>query len=181
MPFNFKKCEIPGLIIIEPRVFDDDRGFFMESFKKSDFVANGINVDFNQDNHSYSSKNVLRGLHFQLAPFSQAKLVRVVKGKGWDVAVDLRSESPTFKQWFGLELSEENKTMFFIPEGFAHGFAALTDEVHLLYKCSNEYSQQHDGGIRWDDPDIAVKWPVTDPLLSDKDRELPLLKDAEVF
>lgn len=181
MPFIFNKCEIPGLVIVEPKVFGDDRGFFLESYKKKDFVNNGIDVEFMQDNHSVSSKGVLRGLHYQKAPFAQAKLVRVIKGIAWDVAVDIRKNSPTYKKWISVELSGENKKMFYIPEGFAHGFLALTDEVQLMYKCSNEYSPQHDAGIIWNDPELAVKWPVAKPLLSEKDLILPLLEDAEVF
>jgi dTDP-4-dehydrorhamnose 3,5-epimerase len=150
----FNKCEIPGLVIIEPRAFADDRGFFLESYKKSDFVKNGIEAEFLQDNHSLSSKGVLRGLHFQYPPYAQAKLVRVIQGAIWDVAVDIRKDSPTFKKWLGVELSGENKKMFYIPEGFAHGFVALTDDVHLLYKCSNEYSPVHDAGIMWNDPEL---------------------------
>lgn len=181
MPFIFTKCEIPGPVIVEPKVFGDDRGFFLESYKKSDFVNNGIGVEFKQDNHSLSSKGVLRGLHYQKPPFAQAKLVRVVSGAVWDVAVDIRKNSPTFKKWAAVELSGENKKMFYIPEGFAHGFVALTDHVQLMYKCSNEYSPQHDAGIIWNDPELAITWPVSDPLLSDKDLVLPRLKDAEVF
>ena len=181
MPFVFNKCEIPGLVIIEPRAFADDRGFFLESYKRSDFVKNGIDAEFLQDNHSLSSKGVLRGLHYQKPPYTQAKLVRVIKGSAWDVAVDIRKNSPTYKKWFGIELSEENRRMFYIPEGFAHGFLALTDEVHLLYKCSNEYSPSHDAGIIWNDPELAIEWPVDEPSLSDKDLILPFFKDAEVF
>ncbi len=181
MPFSFLKCEIAGPVIIEPKVFGDNRGFFLESYKKSDFVNNGIDVEFKQDNHSLSSKGVLRGLHFQKPPFAQAKLVKVIKGAVWDVAVDIRKNSPTYKKWIAVELSEDNKKMFFIPEGFAHGFVALTDEVHLTYKCSNEYSPQHDAGIIWNDPELAIKWPLSDPLVSEKDIILPLLKDAGVF
>ena len=177
MPFSFVNTPLPGVVIIEPRVFNDERGFFLESYKKSDFIENGISTEFLQDNHSLSSKNILRGLHFQNPPFEQAKLVRAVKGAVWDVAVDIRKDSPYFKKWFGLELSEENKKMLYIPEGFAHGFLALTDEVHLLYKCSNEYSAKHDAGIIWNDPDIGIKWPADNPVLSEKDRELPLLRD----
>ncbi len=177
MPFSFVNTPLPGVVIIEPRVFNDERGFFLESYKKSDFIENGISIEFLQDNHSLSSKNILRGLHFQNPPFEQAKLVRAVKGAVWDVAVDIRKDSPYFKKWFGLELSEENKKMLYIPEGFAHGFLALTDEVHLLYKCSNEYSTKHDAGIIWNDPDIGIKWPADNPVLSEKDRELPLLRD----
>lgn len=181
MPFTFIKCEIPGPVIVEPRVFGDDRGFFLESYKKSDFVKNGIDVEFLQDNHSLSSKGVLRGLHYQKPPFAQAKLVRVISGAVWDVAVDIRKKSPTYKKWIAVELSGENKKMFFIPEGFAHGFVAITDDVQLMYKCSNEYSPQHDAGIIWNDPEIAIQWPVDNPVLSDKDIILPFLKDAEVF
>jgi len=181
MPFVFNKCEIPGPVIVEPKVFGDERGFFLESYKRSDFVKNGIDVDFLQDNHSLSSKGVLRGLHYQTPPFAQAKLVRVTSGAVWDVAVDIRKNSPTYKQWVAVELSGENRKMFFIPEGFAHGFVALTDNVNLMYKCSSEYSPEHDAGIIWNDPELAVKWPVANPLLSDKDLVLPLLRDAEVF
>ena len=177
MPFNFSDTGIAGLKIIDPVVFDDDRGFFLESFKKSDFVRNGIAVDFVQDNHSFSGKNVLRGLHFQRPPFQQAKLVRVITGCVWDVAVDLRKDSPTYLKWVGVKLSSENRRMFFIPEGFAHGFVTLSDSVHLCYKCSNEYSQQHDGGIRWDDPGIGIEWPVENCLLSEKDASLPFLTE----
>ena len=181
MPFVFNKCEIPGLVIVEPRAFADDRGFFLESYKKSDFVKNGIAAEFLQDNHSLSSKGVLRGVHYQKPPYTQAKLVRVINGTAWDVAVDIRKNSSTYKKWVGVELSGENRKMFYIPEGFAHSFVALTDEVHLMYKCSNEYSPSHDAGIIWKDPELAIKWPVDKPLLSDKDLVLPYLKDAEVF
>jgi dTDP-4-dehydrorhamnose 3,5-epimerase len=181
MPFTFRKLDIPDLILIEPRIFDDERGFFAETYKSSDFKKNGISVDFLQDNHSLSQKGVLRGLHFQEAPRAQGKLVRVVKGRVWDVAVDVRRNSPTFMKWISVELSEENNFMFYIPEGFAHGFVSLTDNVHLTYKCSDEYSPEHDSGIRWDDPDLAISWPVDNPLVSVKDAELPYLKDARLF
>lgn len=181
MPFNFIKTDIDGPVIVEPRSFGDSRGFFMESYKKSEFENNGITTEFRQDNHSFSTKGVLRGLHYQKFPAVQAKLVRVIKGTVWDVAIDIRKSSPTFKKWVAVELSEENKKMFYIPEGFAHGFLAMTDEVHLMYKCSNEYAPQCDAGIIWNDPEIAVKWPVDSPILSDKDLVLPFLKDAEVF
>jgi len=182
MPFEFKKTEIDGLIIVEPRVFPDDRGFFLESYKKSDFVNNGIDVDFNQDNHSRSSKGVVRGLHFQKEPHAQGKLVRVVRGTLWDVAVDLRQKSPTFKKWFGVELSAENKKMFYIPPGFGHGFVALEDDTELMYKCTNEYNFESDGGVRWNDPDIGINWPVDEPLVSEKDANLPFLNEiGELF
>jgi len=182
MPFVFKKTEIDGLVVIEPGVFHDDRGFFLESYKKSDFESNGIDVDFNQDNHSRSSKWVVRGLHFQREPHAQGKLVRVVRGAIWDVAVDLRQKSPTFKKWFGIELSAENRKMFYIPDGFAHGFVSLEDETELIYKCTNEYNFESDGGVRWNDPDIGISWPVDAPLVSEKDASLPFLCEiGELF
>lgn len=177
MPFSFEHTAIPGLVVVTARIFGDDRGFFMESYKQSDFQANGIGADFVQDNHSRSAKGVVRGLHFQKPPKAQAKLVRVVSGAVWDVAVDLRTGSPSYLQWHSVELTEENGRMFFIPEGFAHGFVALTDGAQLVYKCSVEYDAAADGGVRWDDPRIGVDWPVEEPLLSPKDSLLPLLDD----
>ncbi len=179
MPFKFTNLEISGLVLVEPRVFPDDRGFFLESYKESDFARAGISFHFVQDNHSLSIRNVIRGLHFQRAPRSQGKLVRVMRGKVWDVAVDLRKGSPTFTRWMSIELSDENNRMLFIPAGFAHGFLALTDDVHLLYKCTEEYDAALDGGIRWDDPDVGIAWPVQDPVVSGKDRKLPYLKELE--
>lgn len=178
MPFDFKKLEVKDVQLIIPRVFDDDRGFFLESYKKSDFVLNGIKDEFNQDNHSKSTKGVLRGLHFQIAPKVQSKIVRCIKGEILDVAVDLRKNSPTFKKWVSVILSEENKNMLYIPEGFAHGFVVLSDEVEILYKASNEYSKEYDRGIRWNDPDINVNWNIDfEPVLSEKDKQQPFLKD----
>ncbi|PKL18908.1 MAG: dTDP-4-dehydrorhamnose 3,5-epimerase [Spirochaetae bacterium HGW-Spirochaetae-5] len=181
MPFTFKQLDIPGLVLVTPKAFSDSRGFFLETYKKSDFKNSGIDTEFMQDNHSLSSKGVLRGLHYQKEPYSQAKLVRVIKGSVYDVAVDIRKSSPTFKQWIAVELSDENNNMLYIPEGFAHGFTALADDVHLVYKCSSEYSHQYDAGIRWDDPEINIQWPFKNPSISDKDLVLPYLKDAEVF
>ncbi len=181
MPFNFTKLDIDGLILIEPRVFKDERGFFMESYKDSDFRANGIDCEFLQDNHSLSQKNVIRGLHYQLNPKAQGKLVRVIKGSVWDVAVDIRKSSQTYLKWIGIELTEDNNSMIFIPPGFAHGFIALTDNVHLTYKCTEEYSPEHDTGIRWDDPEIGIEWPATEAIVSEKDKELPYLKEAKIF
>jgi dTDP-4-dehydrorhamnose 3,5-epimerase len=177
MPFTFIKLEPEGLVLVEPRAFPDDRGFFMESYKESEFVAGGVSCRFVQDNHSLSRKNVIRGLHFQREPRAQGKLVRVISGAAWDVAVDLRRGSPTARRWTAVELSAANRKMFYIPAGFAHGFAALTDDVHLLYKCTEEYDASRDAGIRWDDPDIGISWPVEDPIVSEKDRILPFLKD----
>lgn len=171
MPFEFKPQEIKDVILVEPKVFGDARGFFMETYKKSDFFANGIDVEFNQDNHSKSTKGVLRGLHYQKAPHAQAKLVRCSKGRIYDVAVDIRKGSSTFGKYVKVELSEENKRMLFIPAGFAHGFVALSDEVELLYKASGEYCPEADCGIIWNDSDINVDWNIDfEPILSEKDK-----------
>lgn len=178
MPFNFKRMEIPDVILVKPQVFGDSRGFFLESYQKSVFYDNGIDVEFSQDNHSKSTKGVLRGLHYQKNPKAQAKLVRCSRGKILDVAVDIRKASATFGKWVGAILSEENKEMLFIPAGFAHGFVVLSDEAELLYKASNEYSPENDRGIRWNDPDIAVNWGINfEPLISEKDSKQPFLKD----
>ncbi|SNR61070.1 dTDP-4-dehydrorhamnose 3,5-epimerase [Desulfurobacterium atlanticum] len=183
MPFEFIKTEIPDVIIVKPKVFGDERGFFLETYKKSDFEKAGIDTDFVQDNHSKSVKNVLRGLHFQRAPKEQGKLVRCIKGKIFDVAVDIRKNSPTFGKWVGIELSEENKLMLWIPKGFAHGFLTLSEEAEIIYKVSgSEYSPEHDAAIRWDDPEINIKWPLensTEPILSKKDKNAPFLKNLK--
>jgi len=181
MPFEFKETTLPGVKIVQPRCFGDSRGFFMETYKKSDFVAVGIKEDFQQDNHSFSSKGVLRGIHFQSAPFAQGKLVRVIKGAVWDVAVDLTEGSSTYGQSFGLELTEENNTMMYVPPGFGHGFITLVDNTHFLYKCTAEYAPESDGGVRWNDPVLNIAWPLDgiEPLVSDKDRILPFLKDCK--
>ena len=180
MAFEFKKLSIPDVILVEPKVFDDERGFFLEGYKKSEFFANGIDVEFNQDNHSKSTKGVLRGLHYQLPPKAQAKLVRCIQGEIFDVAVDIRKNSPTFGKWVGEKLSAENKKMLFIPEGFAHGFVVLSETAELLYKASNEYSKEHDRGVLWNDKEISVEWGIDfEPILSEKDKHQPLLKDIE--
>lgn len=177
MPFEFKPQEIKDVILVEPKVFGDARGFFMETYKKSDFFANGIDVEFNQDNHSKSTKGVLRGLHFQKAPHAQAKLVRCSKGRIYDVAVDIRKGSSTFGKYVKVELSEENKRMLFIPAGFAHGFVALSDEVELLYKASGEYCPEADCGIIWNDSDINIDWNIDfEPILSEKDKAQKTLR-----
>ncbi len=181
MPFEFKQLEIPGPVLIEPGIFLDGRGYFLETYKKSDFVANGIDYEFVQDNHSFSKQGVVRGLHFQLPPVAQGKLVKVVGGKAWDVAVDIRKSSPNYLKWVGVELSDQNHNLFFIPPGFAHGFVVLSEEIHFLYKCTTQYSPEHERGISWDDPQINIQWPVEDPTVSERDKQLPLLKDAETF
>lgn len=178
MPFEFEKSELDGVILIKPKVFGDNRGFFMESYKKSDFINNGIDVEFVQDNHSKSVKGVLRGLHYQMNPNAQAKLVRCIKGKIYDVAVDLRKKSKTFGKWLKVELSEENNHMLFIPEGFAHGFVVLSDEAELLYKTNTEFSSEHDRGVLWCDKDININWGLDfEPILSEKDKMQPKLSE----
>lgn len=180
MPFEFERLSINDVILVKPKIFGDNRGFFMESYKKSDFFTNGIDVEFNQDNHSKSTAKVLRGLHYQSAPYGQAKLVRCAKGKIYDVAVDLRVESETYGKYVKVELSEDNKHMLFIPEGFAHGFVVLSDEAELLYKASGEYSQAHDRGVLWNDKDINIDWEIDfEPILSEKDKMQPTLKELK--
>ena len=179
MPFEFERQSIKDVILVKPKVFGDNRGFFMESYKKSEFAANGIDVEFNQDNHSKSSAHVLRGLHYQEAPHGQAKLVRCGRGRIYDVAVDIRPDSETFGKYVKVELSEENKYMLFIPEGFAHGFVVLSDEAELLYKASGEYCPEADRGILWSDKDINIDWEIDfEPVLSEKDRNQPSLKEV---
>lgn len=178
MPFEFEQQNIKDVILIKPKVFSDSRGFFMETYKKSEFTENGIDVCFIQDNHSKSNKNVLRGLHFQRSPYEQAKLVRCIKGKIIDVAVDIRPNSSTFKKYVSVELSEENHNMLFVPAGFAHGFVSLTDDVELIYKTSSEYNVQADCGVLWNDTDLNINWGIDfEPILSDKDKTQKTLKD----
>ena len=171
------KTKLEGVVIIEPQVFFDDRGYFFESFSQQRFKEQVAPITFVQDNESKSSYGVVRGLHFQKPPFAQSKLVRVVKGKVLDVAVDLRKGSPTFGQYESVVLSEENKRQFFIPQGFAHGFAVLSEEAIFQYKCDNYYAPQSEGSVRWNDPTIAIDWqlPEKDIILSAKDEQAPLL------
>lgn len=176
-------CEIEGLYIIEPAVFPDERGYFMETYNQKDFEEAGLGITFVQDNQSMSVKGVLRGLHFQ-KQYPQGKLVRVVRGKVFDVAVDLRKDSQTYGKWFGVELSAENKKQFYIPEGFAHGFLVLSEEAEFCYKCTDFYHPGDEGGIRWDDPDIGIKWPLeegTELVISEKDQKWSGLKDTFKF
>lgn len=180
---NVIKTAIPDVLIFEPKVFGDERGFFFESFNHKLFEeAVGYLVTFVQDNHSKSSKGVLRGLHYQLPPHAQGKLVRCVTGEVFDVAVDIRKSSPTFGQWVGVHLSGENKRQLWIPEGFAHGFLTLSDTVEFLYKTTNYYNQQSERGIRWDDPDLNIKWSeISSPMLSAKDKAMSFLKNSESY
>jgi dTDP-4-dehydrorhamnose 3,5-epimerase len=175
--FTFTPQSIADVILVSPKLREDERGFFAETYNEPVFRQNGIDVTFIQDNHSQSQQGVLRGLHFQRGPFAQDKLVRVVEGAVFDVAVDLRQGSNTFGKWVGVTLSAENKEMLFIPKGFAHGFAVLSETAQFLYKTSNVYSPQHDGGVRWNDPEINISWPIRSPQLSEKDNNLPRLKD----
>lgn len=170
-------CAIEGLLLIEPQVFGDARGFFLESWNARRYAEAGIRVGFVQDNLSFSRRGTVRGLHFQ-NPAAQAKLVSVLHGAVFDVAVDLRRSSPTFGRWYGVELSADTQRQFFIPPGFAHGFAVLSDTALFFYKCSDFYAPQHEVTIAWDDPDIGVKWPVAEPVLSEKDRRGLRLKDV---
>ena len=178
--FTFTKTEIEGVYIIEPKVFGDDRGYFMETYKESDFKEAGLNYEFIQDNQSKSRKGVLRGLHYQIH-HPQAKLVRVISGEVFDVAVDLRKNSSTYGKWVGVILSAENKKMFMIPRGFAHGFVVLSETAEFVYKCDELYHPEDEGGVMWNDPEIGIIWPYKgEPLLSEKDQHHPSLKDSKV-
>ena len=180
--FNFIKTKIDNLYIIEPKVFEDDRGYFLESYNKRDFFEAGLNMVFVQDNESKSKKGVLRGMHFQ-TKFTQGKLVRVTQGEVYDVAVDLRKDSKTYGQWEGVYLSSENKKQFYIPEGFAHGFLVLSEEAVFNYKCTNLYAPEYDGGLLWNDPQVNIHWPldrIEDIILSPKDKNHPRLKELDL-
>jgi len=178
--FVFNKCDIEGLYIIEPKVFGDARGYFMETYNYEDFKAAGLDMVFVQDNQSMSKKGVLRGLHFQ-KKHPQGKLVRVLSGTVYDVAVDLRKSSPTYGKYYGVILSAENKKMFYVPEGFAHGFLVLSESAEFTYKCTDFYHPEDEGGIIWNDPDIGIEWPISSDMsviLSEKDKKLPTLSQS---
>jgi dTDP-4-dehydrorhamnose 3,5-epimerase len=175
MPFEFTRLAIPEVLLIAPRVRTDSRGFFMETYKHSEFAAVGIGETFVQENHSSSVRGVLRGLHFQRAPKAQSKLIRVVSGTIYDVAVDLRPHSPRRGQWVGVDLSAEGRTLMYIPEWCAHGFCVLSDHAEVVYHTSTEYSPEHEAGIMWNDPAVGITWPVPNPIVSDRDKEWPLL------
>jgi len=181
MRFKFIELEIPGLVLIEPLIFDDERGFFLEFYKYSEFNQHGIKEFFVQDNHSKSSYGVLRGLHYQNPPKDQGKLVRVIKGEIYDVAVDIRRGSPTYGKWIGVNLSERNKQMLYIPPGFAHGFCVLSVEAEVIYKCTNEYDPSLEAGIIWNDPEISIQWPIEELMISEKDRRWPNLNNANNY
>lgn len=178
---NIIKTDIEDLVVIEPIVHGDHRGWFMETFSAKELEKHGINTVFVQDNQSFSAqKNTLRGMHFQNAPMAQTKLIRCTRGAIIDVVVDLRKNSKTYKKWFSIELSAENKKQLYIPKGFAHGFVTLTENVEVQYKVDEFYSKEHDRSIRFDDPEIGIKWEVENPILSEKDLNAPLLKDSDV-
>lgn len=180
--FNFIETDIKDLYIIEPTVFGDNRGYFMETYNAEEFKAAGLDMVFVQDNQSKSKKGVLRGLHFQYK-YPQGKLVRVIKGEVYDVAVDLRKDSKTYGKWYGVILSEKNKREFYVPEGFAHGFLVLSDEAEFTYKCTDFYHPEDEGGLLWNDPDIGIKWPlenIEEVMLSEKDKKLKTLKETNV-
>jgi len=179
---KFIPTEIKDVILIEPKIFADERGYFMETYNQQIFEENGLDYHFVQDNMSSSVKGTLRGLHYQLEPYAQGKLVRVIKGAVFDVAVDIRQGSPTFGKWVGVELSEENKKSLFIPPGFAHGFYVLTRMAEFTYKCTSLYAPQAERGIIWNDPDLKIEWPIKGKqiILSQRDKTLPLFKDAEI-
>jgi dTDP-4-dehydrorhamnose 3,5-epimerase len=178
MPFDFERLEIPDVILVKARSFADHRGFFLETYKRSEFAANGIPHSFVQTNRSHSSRGVLRGLHYQIHPQAQGKLVMALTGEIFDVAVDIREGSPTYGQWVGQTLTEDNLRMLYIPAGFAHGACVLSERADLLYQVTAEFASELECGIRWNDPDIGIDWPVTEPILSLRDAQLPPLCEA---
>ena len=179
MPFRFTRLEIPEVVLIEPNVFLDERGFFMETYKYSEFAAHGIKEPFVQENHSRSLRRILRGLHYQRRPKAQGKLVRVLLGEVFDVAVDLRKGSPTYGKWIGVVLSAGNNRMLYIPSWCAHGFSVLSEEAEVVYKVTEEYSPKYETGILWNDSDLAIQWPIKDPILSPRDRAWPAFREAD--
>jgi len=179
MPFRFERLELPEVVLIEPHTFEDDRGWFMETYKHSAFAAHGISETFVQDNCSHSVRGVLRGLHYQEHPKAQAKLVQVIKGEIFDVEVDLRRGSPTYARWVGVTLSEHDRRMLYVPVGFAHGFCVLSETAYVVYKVTAEYAPDLDRGILWNDPEIAIHWPIQNPILSTKDARLPLIGESD--
>lgn len=175
---EFTDLRLKGLKLLKPKVFRDSRGFFMESFQQSTCEKNGVVGHFQQDNHSYSEKGCIRGMHYQSFP-GQAKLIRVVVGTIFDVAVDIRKDSPTFGQWEGVILDDKDHHQLFVPVGFAHGFCVLSDEAHVLYKVSTPYDAKHEKGFRWDDPQVNIQWPVKNPITSERDQQAPFLKEID--
>jgi len=179
MPFEFNSLELPGVKLVKPKIFSDPRGFFLETYHRTDFSDHGLAMDFVQDNYSHSKKGVLRGLHYQLNPNPQGKLVSVIQGEIFDVAVDIRNGSPTYGKWIGEILSDQNHHLLYIPEGFAHGFLVLSEEADVVYKVTHEFDLDLDRGIIWNDPAIKIEWPIKTPILSEKDQNLPNLAECE--
>lgn len=179
MAFCFKKLEIPEIICVEPDIYGDERGYFTETYKYPEFKKNGIEESFVQVNHSKSSKGVLRGLHYQKKPMAQGKLVTVIEGEIFDVAVDIRKGSPTFGKWLGVILDDKKKQMCYIPEGFAHGFCTLSETAQVIYYCTEVYAPEYDQGLIWNDPEVGIVWPIENPILSDKDSQMPLLSQVD--
>lgn len=178
MPFQFERQVITDIVLVKPKIFSDDRGFFMETYKYSDYVDAGL-PPFVQDNYSHSSYGVLRGLHYQNPPAAQGKLVSVIQGEIFDVAVDIRQGSPTYRQWMGVTLSAVNHYQLYVPPGFAHGFCVLSHSADVVYKVTSEYSSRYNRGICWNDPDIQIQWPLDNPQLSTKDQDHPTLAQAD--
>jgi dTDP-4-dehydrorhamnose 3,5-epimerase len=173
MPFRFTELELAGVILVEPRVFADERGFFMETYKHRDYVAAGLTETFMQENHSRSGRGSLRGLHYQRAPAAQGKLVRAIVGEIYDVAVDIRPDSPMFGRWVGVTLSADNRRMLFVPPWCAHGFCVVSECAEVVYKTTAEYAPELEGGLMWNDPEVAIAWPIGEPILSERDRRWP--------
>ncbi len=181
MPFTFLPMKLPGVVMIVPKRFDDERGFFLETYKASEFQAQGIREHFVQDNLSHSTQSVLRGLHYQRPPKAQAKLVQTLRGDIFDVVVDIRQGSPTYGQWSGVTLSAQDGRMLYVPSGFAHGFCVLSETADVIYKVTAEYAPEAESGLMWNDPDIGIRWPIDTPCLSEKDRYYPLLRHSEAI
>jgi dTDP-4-dehydrorhamnose 3,5-epimerase len=179
MPFRFHRTAISEVVVIDPPVFPDRRGFFMETYKRSEFAAHGINETFVQCNHSKSSKGILRGLHFQKHPKAQGKIVRALSGEIYDVAVDLRRGGPTYGKWIAVTLSEENRKILYVPAGFAHGFCVTSEEAEILYMATEEYAPQQESGVLWNDSELGIVWPIAEPILSPRDGAWPLFKSAD--
>lgn len=180
MPFEFQPTELEGVVLVTSKVFPDERGEFAELYQHSAFLKGGIDAKFVQVNYSKSKKHVVRGLHYQISPKAQGKLVQVSHGSIFDVAVDIRRDSPTYGKWFGVTLSVQEKNMLYVPQGFAHGFCSLQEDTEVIYYCTQEYSPEHERGIVWNDPAIGIQWPVETPIISQRDASYPLLKDAVV-
>ena len=182
MPFAFERQNIPELILIKPKILRDDRGFFLEVFKNTDFTSAGITEPIVQINHSHSAKNVLRGLHFQVAPYAQGKIVTATQGEIFDVAIDVQPQSPTYGKWVGTKLNDKNQNLFYIPKGFAHGFCVLSDTADVVYLCTgHEYVPQHERGLIWNDPKVNIAWPINKPILSEKDLKNATWEKLEKF